>query len=572
MVYFKMGNNSNLSKYLLPVIILWTVIGCLIPNICLSVTEGMSVIQRITNIVLSAGIYWLLMSLTRNTGKAGLWMVILDFFAAFQVVLIYIYGRSVLAVDMLLNVVTTNYGEASELLRSMLPAIMIVLAVYLPPLILSGVAVSKGLRLSKKALGFNRLGSLVAICIGLICYMASFFSARPFHPVTDIYPLNVGYNICLAIERTVLTSQFKENTASYTFGSVPTHPEGLSELYVIVIGETSRAENWQLAGYDRHTNMPLASDSALVFFKRAISQSNTTHKSVPMLLSPVDASTFNDSIYSTRGILSAFREAGFSTAFISNQRRNHSFIDFMGEEADTVMFLKDNLNTADAEAHFDEMTLEPLAVILQSNPKKQLVVIHSYGSHFSYDDRYPESAAMYLPDSPLKVDRSCKKVLVNAYDNSIAYTSDFLAGIINLLKTRTGISALMYTSDHGEDLFDDDRDLFLHASPVPSYYQLHVPFLVWTSEGYDDALPGRITALRQNREKPVATSVSFFHTALDIAGIRWAGHDTKRSVASFDYTPAGMFYLTDHNEAVPLKDCGLKEHDFDRFNQLGVEL
>lgn len=80
MVYFKMGNNSNLSKYLLPVIILWTVIGCLIPNICLSVTEGMSVIQRITNIVLSAGIYWLLMSLTRNTGKAGLWMVILDFF------------------------------------------------------------------------------------------------------------------------------------------------------------------------------------------------------------------------------------------------------------------------------------------------------------------------------------------------------------------------------------------------------------------------------------------------------------------------------------------------------------
>jgi len=115
MVYFKMGNNSNLSKYLLPVIILWTVIGCLIPNICLSVTEGMSVIQRITNIVLSAGIYWLLMSLTRNTGKAGLWMVILDFFAAFQVVLIYIYGRSVLAVDMLLNVVTTNYGEASEL-------------------------------------------------------------------------------------------------------------------------------------------------------------------------------------------------------------------------------------------------------------------------------------------------------------------------------------------------------------------------------------------------------------------------------------------------------------------------
>lgn len=567
-----MENKSNASKYLLPVIIIWTVAGCLMPNICLSITEDLSLVQRITNIVLPAGIYWLLMSLTRNTGKAGLWMVIFEFFAAFQVVLIYIYGRSVLAVDMLLNVMTTNYGEATELLGSMMPAIILVLVVFLPPLISSGVAVARGMRLPKKVLGYNRLGSLVTICIGLVCYMASFFSGRPFHPVADIYPLNVGYNIYLAVERTILTSHFKENTASYSFGAVPTHPEGLSELYVIVIGETSRAENWQLAGYDRRTNMPLASDSALVFFKRAISQSNTTHKSVPMLLSPVEASTFNDSIYSTRGILSAFREAGFSTAFISNQRRNHSFIDFMGEEADTVMFLKDHLDTAEAEAHFDEKTLGPLMSILDANPRKQLVVIHSYGSHFAYDDRYPETTAMYLPDSPLKVDRSCKEELVNAYDNSIAYTSDFLAGIINILKTRKGISALMYTSDHGEDLFDGDRDLFLHASPVPSYYQLHVPFLVWTSEGYDDALPGRITALRQNREKPVATSVSFFHTALDIAGIRWPGHDTKRSVASFDYTPSAMFYLTDHNEAVPLEACGLKEYDFAKFNQLGIEL
>ena len=115
-----MENKSNVSKYLLPVIIIWTVAGCLMPNICLSITEDLSLVQRITNIVLPAGIYWLLMSLTRNTGKAGLWMVILEFFAAFQVVLIYIYGRSVLAVDMLLNVMTTNYGEATELLGSMI--------------------------------------------------------------------------------------------------------------------------------------------------------------------------------------------------------------------------------------------------------------------------------------------------------------------------------------------------------------------------------------------------------------------------------------------------------------------
>ena len=48
---------------------------------------------------------------------------------------------------------------------------------------------------------------------------------------------------------------------------------------------------------------------------------------------------------------------------------------------------------------------------------------------------------------------------------------------------------MLYTSDHGEDIFDDSRHLFLHASPVPSYYQLHVPFLIWMSDTYREAYP-----------------------------------------------------------------------------------
>ena len=43
---------------------------------------------------------------------------------------------------------------------------------------------------------------------------------------------------------------------------------------------------------------------------------------------------------------------------------------------------------------------------------------------------------------------------------------------------------MVYTSDHGEDIFDDARHLFLHASPLPSFWQLHVPLVVWTSSDY----------------------------------------------------------------------------------------
>lgn len=107
----------------------------------------------------------------------------------------------------------------------------------------------------------------------------------------------------------------------------------------MVVGETSRALNWQLYGYERETNPLLVQQSGLVAFPKVLTESNTTHKSVPMLLSDVTACSY-DSIYHRKGIITAFKEAGFRTAFFSNQRFNHSFIDFFGREADTFDFIK----------------------------------------------------------------------------------------------------------------------------------------------------------------------------------------------------------------------------------------
>lgn len=82
----------------------------------------------------------------------------------------------------------------------------------------------------------------------------------------------------------------------------------------MVVGETSRALNWQLYGYERETNPLLVQQSGLVAFPKVLTESNTTHKSVPMLLSDVTACSY-DSIYHRKGIITAFKEAGFRTAF-----------------------------------------------------------------------------------------------------------------------------------------------------------------------------------------------------------------------------------------------------------------
>lgn len=113
---------------------------------------------------------------------------------------------------------------------------------------------------------------------------------------------------------------------------------------------------------------------------------------------------------------------------------------------------------------------------LKAGHQKLFIVLHAYGSHFNYKERYPESMSVFKPDNLTDAKYENKEYLMNAYDNTIRYTDGFLASLITLLQKMNSFSAMLYTSDHGEDIFDDNRKLFLHASPVPSYYQLHVPF------------------------------------------------------------------------------------------------
>lgn len=132
------------------------------------------------------------------------------------------------------------------------------------------------------------------------------------------------------------------------------------------------------------------------------------------------------------------------------------------------------------------------------------------------------------------------------------------------------VSACMsvpYTSDHGEDIFDDNRKLFLHASPVPSYYQLHVPFLIWLSKAYREENVEVHEAILQNREKPVAGNASVFHTMLNLAGIQTPYRADSLSVANRQYLIRPRYYLNDHNLPKSLDKIGLKKEDIEQFRR-----
>lgn len=566
-IYNKVSSGQFLYVY--------AVVALLLPNIALCYTECLAPWACGVNVLLPLSLYMLFFSVAKRPGKMIWWAFIFVFFAAFQLVLLYLFGTGVIAVDMFLNLVTTNPGEAMELLDNLAPAVVGVFVVYLPLLILGGVNIRRDSRLSVSFQQRVRHWAMQIGAIGLFCLLASYLVVDDYRMRNQLYPVNICYNLYLAFERNAASENYREASRDFRFDARSEHSATAPEVYVMVVGETARTHNFSLYGYPRNTNPLLSKTPGIKAFPNVTTQSNTTHKSVPMLLSAASAEDF-ERLFHEKGILAAFKEAGFHTVFISNQLPNHSFIDFLGEQADEHYFLKKE--DASQGNHYDEDLLQKLDEILpladasssahyHYRYRKLFVVLHSYGSHFNYQERYPRSFAYFKPDSRSEAKSENRRDLLNAYDNTIRYTDYILHGIIERLQKWEGVqtktdgvydqptSAMLYTSDHGENIFDDERSLFLHAAPKASDYELHVPFIIWTSDGFSKQYPDILKALGENRSKQVQSSLSAFHTMLGIGGIQTRYRLDEYSVASGKYHPTELLYLDDHDEAIPQEDA-----------------
>lgn len=551
-------------RFFNPAVLVFTLASVLIiPNIVLDITDYSNWLEKIANVMLPFGLYLWLMGLSRNTGRSTLLMFPFIFYAAFQVVLLFLYGESIIAVDMFLNVVTTNVGEATELLGNLSLAIMTVIILYLTPLIWAIVLIWRKQKAPVSTTAIARKYGVICMALGFLAMITAYIFLPTYSALRDIFPANVVNNSITAAIRTEKTHNYPKTSANFDFKASSNRASKLKEVYVLIIGETSRADNWQLLGYERATNPLLSQRDSLLIFSRALSQSNTTHKSVPLLLTCTTPATFGDSIYSTKSIITAFKQVGYSTAFFSNQARNHSFIDFFAEEADSTIFIRD-----DGQHHKDVELLSMMREFIDShNSEKLFIILHTYGSHFNYKDRFEPEHAVFTPYDKATASAENRAELINAYDNTIVMTDALLDQVISTLKNLHCPAAMMYLSDHGEDIFDDSRGRFLHASPVPTYYQLHVPLILWMSSelnAIDNSFYVNATCHQNN---DIASNDIVFHSLMQLAGISSVYCDSTRSIISQNYTDRPRSYLNDYNESIPLKCSGLRDYDFEKLAQ-----
>ncbi len=286
-------------------------------------------------------------------------------------------------------------------------------------------------------------------------------------------------------------------------------PEDL--LGVLVIGETSRACNWQLAGYERDTNPRLCTRSNLYFFPKAYSGANITLRSVPMLISP--ATPEQPLAWQHEPFITEIlKPLGFKEAWISGQSLREVWNGLAQKPCDRIV----NLGASfPAPRPYDGDQLLHLKAFIEGSPRRTFAVLHQNGGHLYYPLRYPDSFAVFqpLPEKVLGLTPSLqvedRPLLINAFDNTIVYTDFVLDSAIQILEETHRPAFLVYIADHGENIFDTEKNLIGHGSSTPTHYELHVPMFVWLSEEYRQRYPATAVSLKSELRDTVSSTRVF---------------------------------------------------------------
>jgi lipid A ethanolaminephosphotransferase len=284
-------------------------------------------------------------------------------------------------------------------------------------------------------------------------------------------------------------------------------------VVVLVIGESARKANFQLYGYQRATNPLLSKQEGLKVYQATSCATYTTAGS-KAILEPKNS----DDLYELLPNY-AFR-TGVDVAWrTSNWGEPPIHIDeYLTDDDLASQYLN-------ADAHHDGILFEGLRErIASSKREKVLIVLHTSTSHGpKYADKYPKEFEVFKPVAR-NVEEGEKNVglLVNAYDNTIVYTDFLLNGLINTLRSMNDWqSAMIFISDHGESL--GENNMFMHGLPMSlaPKVQYEIPFLVWTSENFRDYKRVSSQQKAQNGELPAVLEQHYiFHSVLNLLSIQ----------------------------------------------------
>lgn len=325
------------------------------------------------------------------------------------------------------------------------------------------------------------------------------------------------------------------------------------QIFVLIIGESMSRKHLSIYGYKRETTPLLAKTDSLLIYKDVISSATRTTPSITRMLSL--ASVKNKSFFYTKGsIITLAKNAGFKTVWISNQQLlgiSDTEVSVLANDADKHIFLNTDWHTNS----LDEKIFPYLDKALLEKANKVFIVIHLLGSHFDYYKRYPNIDKFLIKDKynfPNYLNDNQKNIW-KQYDNSISYTDYIITTIIDKVKNKNTISSVLFLSDHGEEVFDDNKKITGHGRSYVKKEVVEVPFILWNSYEYYKIKNKSYEYLKNTTIRPYSSQDLFFAIA-DLLELDFPEKDLTKSLFSHEFIHKKRFIINSEKKIISYED------------------
>ena len=471
----------------------------------------------------------------------------------------------------LMAIYLTNWHEAGEFLRAMigLPNLLIICAV-LGLLLWLAFKAHVNFTRSLTALDTERTA---ASAIALICSLAALIHYAPQTSMAGLWKTVTDY-----AAQTQLYSQGRDaRLADLNIDAEQTLAAKAPGTVIFVIGESASRDYmhvynpafpfddtpWLESKLDEPLTTPALPDDAKINPDYKSTFDNTPHltqaagkfiifenvyaswtQTVPVLQRALtEQSQYNDKeFFESVSIVDVARKAGYKTYWFSNQGRYGEFdsaITLVAKTADVSEWTDDTFDFSDLE---DEVLLRFFENI---NPNENnFIVFHLMGSHIYYNSRYPSRFKKWVT-----VDGTGMMLAAPSYANSILYTDFVLSKIFDYATQNLNLQAMIYFSDHGEDLE------ISHNPDVFRFEMLRVPMFIYLSPEYEATFPDRAATLENNHAK-YFTNDMFYDTFCGLINAPSNRYDAGQDFSSATYrfnrdtltTMLGQHKLTEDKE------------------------
>lgn len=436
--------------------------------------------------------------------------------------------------DMIANAVETTPAEAANLLTLNF-FIHFIITGIIPSLLIVWVRI-KHYRIVKKVL-LNLSVIVPCLLVALFCTLITsrelISTLREHNEIVRIVNpiLPIGHAIKYVVrEEKTKTRVFKQIGLDAEVASFE-QSDHRPRVTVVVAGETARADNFSLQGYDKETNPELKKRN-IIYFPNTTSCGTATAQSLPCMFSPYPRKEFTIArAVSTNSLPDILQTAGIRVEWWENNTGSKGVAD----RIKIVSFYggKDPAFCIDGECQ-DGIMLQKLATWLDQIDGDTVLFIHQLGSHGpAYFERYPEAFRHFVPDCRNTVFSECKpEEIRNAYDNTILYTDYFLSTIIDQLNQHSDKfdSAMFYMSDHGESL--GENGFYLHGMPysIAPEQQTHIPFILWMSEQFAATMKVDLSCIKKDAARAAMSHDNLFPSILTMMNVKTTIKDERLDI------------------------------------------